>query len=401
MSVTSHLKDLLTKMGGTPKNGDSTSVLIDKIEDVYNGSGGGSSGGVSSYNDLTDRPFDVTKDYITLFEETVTVEERSGAYGAQLAYTGGLDEDIIKVTFDGTEYICEKYTPDGFPEGSWFYGGIYSENGAAAEEDRLDFSEYPFIIGLGTIITEMPGTHTVKVMINSEDISTTEDFEKAVKSINSSGSSDTLLGAIFPIKLTCEKISDTVLTVSGGKTGPTEENFILANLKLDKTANEIYNAICSGSKILLYFDGPVFNNSFYRSNLSIMMNSLPIMIPKVNISTLLNYYDGTDAQVPFSLATEQFIQQYLATPFDAEHRADIRDKYVSNIEINKFVVDGMVPSMGVSVEEAAHNPSIPSNIILNDDTIDILFLIGDQPLNFMSNGIDDYPVSIIPLPCTV
>lgn len=44
MSVTSHLKDLLTKMGGTPKNGDSTSVLIDKIEDVYaSGSGGGSS----------------------------------------------------------------------------------------------------------------------------------------------------------------------------------------------------------------------------------------------------------------------------------------------------------------------------------------------------------------------
>lgn len=35
MSVTSHLKDLLTKMGGTPKDGDSTSILIDKIEDVY------------------------------------------------------------------------------------------------------------------------------------------------------------------------------------------------------------------------------------------------------------------------------------------------------------------------------------------------------------------------------
>lgn len=43
MSVTSHLKDLLTKMGGTPKNGDSTSVLIDKIEDVYATGGGGGS----------------------------------------------------------------------------------------------------------------------------------------------------------------------------------------------------------------------------------------------------------------------------------------------------------------------------------------------------------------------
>ena len=42
-SVTSHLKDLLTKMGGTPKAGDSTSVLIDKIEDVYGGSGGNGS----------------------------------------------------------------------------------------------------------------------------------------------------------------------------------------------------------------------------------------------------------------------------------------------------------------------------------------------------------------------
>ena len=49
MSVTSHLKDLLTKMGGTPKDGDSTSVLIDKIEDVYDDSG---SGGGSSASDL-------------------------------------------------------------------------------------------------------------------------------------------------------------------------------------------------------------------------------------------------------------------------------------------------------------------------------------------------------------
>ena len=48
MSVTSHLKDLLTKMGGTPKNGDSTSVLIDKIEDVYNGSGSGEGSSTNS-----------------------------------------------------------------------------------------------------------------------------------------------------------------------------------------------------------------------------------------------------------------------------------------------------------------------------------------------------------------
>ena len=48
MSVTSHLKDLLIKMGGTPKNGDSTSILIDKIEDVYNGSGSGGGSGTDS-----------------------------------------------------------------------------------------------------------------------------------------------------------------------------------------------------------------------------------------------------------------------------------------------------------------------------------------------------------------
>lgn len=50
MSVTSHLKDLLTKMGGTPKDGDSTSVLIDKIEDVYDGSGSGGGGSSDSSN---------------------------------------------------------------------------------------------------------------------------------------------------------------------------------------------------------------------------------------------------------------------------------------------------------------------------------------------------------------
>ena len=56
MSVTSHLKDLLTKMGGTPKVGDSTSVLIDKIEDVYDssGSGGGESDVIFKVNILLD-----------------------------------------------------------------------------------------------------------------------------------------------------------------------------------------------------------------------------------------------------------------------------------------------------------------------------------------------------------
>lgn len=39
-SVTSHLKDLLSKMGGSPKDGDSTSILIDKIEDLYAGGKG-------------------------------------------------------------------------------------------------------------------------------------------------------------------------------------------------------------------------------------------------------------------------------------------------------------------------------------------------------------------------
>lgn len=76
MSVTSHLKDLLTKMGGTPKDGDSTSVLIDKIEDVYNGSGsggGGSSGGsgdnliVTIYaDDMVDNPKDTYAVNVTL-----------------------------------------------------------------------------------------------------------------------------------------------------------------------------------------------------------------------------------------------------------------------------------------------------------------------------------------------
>ena len=358
MSVTSHLKDLLTKMGGTPKNGDSTSVLIDKIEDVYNGSGsggGGSSGGVSSYNDLTDRPFDVTKDYITLFEETVTAEERSGVYGAQLAYTGTLDEDIIKVTFDGTEYICEKYIPDlgnlG-PHGS-FYGGIYSESGP-------DFSEYPFIIGPNNIImTEMPGTHTIKVETGSENITTTEDFEKAVNSVqnNSSGSSS---GNTFVVTIYADTAEDIAGSVEG----------VEVHFKMDKTLRQIMGAYDNGVIVTLMLDGmkrfdpAVFNDEKYDTN-----HPYTWFCPRANNSEHLNSL-GYMNNGGISVVSSEFVNQYGGT----------------NDEFGYYTVQFAYARFFCEKE-----PNIPYHcgFEVSDESLPLDFLDA-----FDCDNLDDYPISI-------
>ena len=304
MSVTSHLKDLLTKMGGTPKDGDSTSVLIDKIEDVYDSSGsGGGSGGVSSYNDLTDRPFDVTKGYTTLFEETVTAEENpDGICDAKLTYAEIVNNDSIKVTVDGVEYSCEKYTADATvaPEGSAFYGAGFSVSDSGMS---VDFSEYPFCMGSvptdtpqNTLLLQNPGTHTIKVETSSENITTTNDFEKAVNSVQNDSNS------CFIITRYVDEAKDAEIA-----------EMTTATFKLDKTVDEIRSACEKGIPIYMRDDTTSVKIIDYRSG----AYDYPTFIPKTNTSALLSSSGCTSTTTRnVRLCTNEFAASWLQESVD-------------------------------------------------------------------------------------
>lgn len=304
MSVTSHLKDLLTKMGGTPKDGDSTSVLIDKIEDVYDGSSEGGSAGVSSYNDLTDRPFDVTKDYTVLFEETVTAEESpDGICSANLAYAEIVNNDSIKVTVDGVEYSCEKYTADATvaPEGSAFYGAGLSVSDSGLS---VDFSEYPFCMGSvptnvprNTLLLQNPGTHTIKVeTYSSDNITTTDDFEKAVNSVQNCSNS------FFIITRYVDEVKDSEIV---GET--------IATFKLDKTVNEIRSACEKGIPIYMRDDTTSVKIIDYRSG----AYDYPTFVPKTNTSALLSSSGCTSTTTRnVRLCTNEFAASWLQENVD-------------------------------------------------------------------------------------
>ncbi len=92
-----------------------------------------------------------------LFSGSVTTEEHNGIYGAQIDCDLSDSPEQIKVTFDGTEYTCEKIDNGG---GLIVYGG-FGESGP-------DFSEYPFGIvcvtgNSNSILTETAGAHQVEI----------------------------------------------------------------------------------------------------------------------------------------------------------------------------------------------------------------------------------------------
>ena len=105
-----------------------------------------------------------------LFSETVTTASSSMGYSATLAYSTPIDTPTLIVTFDGTDYSCQRI--DAF--GMCFYGG-FSESGT-------DFSEFPFLIqsenGTNSVYTETASTHTVAA--TAHGIVVSDYFEGAV-----------------------------------------------------------------------------------------------------------------------------------------------------------------------------------------------------------------------------
>jgi len=132
-------------------------------------------------NSVGDRGFECTEDYVTLTDESVTTVNDNGFNDGALVYSERITADTIKVTFDGTEYICENVSTI---EGQYEYGAPY--NGST---DNFDWSEYPFNI-ISTIVdgtvnniitTETSGTYQVKIEALSTITTTTPCFEKAVR----------------------------------------------------------------------------------------------------------------------------------------------------------------------------------------------------------------------------
>lgn len=89
-----------------------------------------------------------------LFSETVTTTAGQYRNMGTLSYSDAITADSLTVTFNGTEYICQKVTLSGVTGA--YYGGM-GENGP-------DFSEYPFVVCSGdenVLFTETAGTYTV------------------------------------------------------------------------------------------------------------------------------------------------------------------------------------------------------------------------------------------------
>ena len=119
--------------------------------------------------------FECEDGWVTLTEESVTtaeVESGSGIYVGDLSYSQLIDADAIRVTFNGTEYICSNVTEED--------GGLY---GAAD-----GWSTYPFLLesdsnpyGASTSLeTEVAGTYTVKIEVaGGTVVTTTPCFDKA------------------------------------------------------------------------------------------------------------------------------------------------------------------------------------------------------------------------------
>lgn len=116
--------------------------------------------------------YSCTEGWVTLTDESVTTALGEGfAPVAQLTYSAPLDADTIKVTFNGTEYICNLGTSGG-------YGAPWNE-----ATQSVDWSEYPFALAyLGSsnaIMTETAGTYQVKIEVFGDVTETSECFDKA------------------------------------------------------------------------------------------------------------------------------------------------------------------------------------------------------------------------------
>lgn len=232
------------------------------------------SASIPSSTEITTTPcFDKARGYeckeetTLLTDESVTTVTEDGFTSGTLAYSTPIDADTIKVTFNGTEYTCDKVPVDE----NVAYGG--------AGEQGPDFSEYPFAImsssapDVNVIYTETAGTHQVKIEVVDETIKTTECFKKAV----------------------AEATKPLVLNIN--------------NNTLDKTFAEIKDAYLSGRTVLL---DPVNQTPILREASGKSYYSITEMIVmkaggdlKFGAELIQSFHASTDDAYPTRIQNQQ------------------------------------------------------------------------------------------------
>ena len=103
----------------------------------------------------------------TLDEETVTTADSGGDIIGYLS--NPISDSVIRVTFDGEEYICSKRADNG-------YGAKYIPGYG------VEWETFPFMIYGDEFYTENAGTYSVKIEAGSVGINATGCFAEAVKS---------------------------------------------------------------------------------------------------------------------------------------------------------------------------------------------------------------------------
>lgn len=169
-------------------------------------SGGGSAG------------YNCTEIWTTLTEETVTTSAHGSFIIADLSYSQPIDAETIQVTFNGTEYECQRMT-------TW--RGY--EYGAPLDSatNQFDWSEYPFHIARGGVtnglLTETAGTYDVKIEAVDYSVMTTPCFQKAVESVQGGGCEETVsidvpVNAVTLGATPLEVSNTTALTINANST---------------------------------------------------------------------------------------------------------------------------------------------------------------------------------------
>lgn len=122
--------------------------------------------------------YSCSEGWVTLTDESVTTEPP--ALGTMIngafAYAEPITADTIKVTFNGTEYTCNKQI-------NRFGYAYYGANIAVPIGETVDWTQYPFAIDRGTegnlLTTETAGTYQVKIEAYEKTVETSECFDRA------------------------------------------------------------------------------------------------------------------------------------------------------------------------------------------------------------------------------
>ena len=162
-----------------------------------------------------------------IFDGSVTTQESYGTNMAQLTDDSQTVPGTLKITIDGTEYVCDKQ--DGYMNTP-----TYGSDGDIGYPTP-SFSEYPFLVQIFDngmrIFIQTAGTYQIKVDMFVEGVNVTECFEKAVTAVDKVFyvTATESYGSISDIDKTKEEIEEAILSgkVVIGKINEHDDDFTL------------------------------------------------------------------------------------------------------------------------------------------------------------------------------